>query len=156
MMGVASPTASHLPVLTAACDALPPGSLVIEHGAGMYSTPLLAALDVKVHCHEPHPAWAEWARWIYGDDAVITDSMEFTTARLCAASVVFLDGPAKERGVLLPVCLAAGVATIIVHDTNKREWHFYGFTREMFEDARYDVTHHAEDSNRTTIWKLRA
>src|SRR5690349_5415464 len=65
MMGIASPTGSHLPVLEAQISALPPNSLAIEHGAGLYSTVLLARLGVRVLCSEPHPGWREWAEWVY-------------------------------------------------------------------------------------------
>jgi hypothetical protein len=152
MMGIASPTGSHLPVLEQYVREAGDG-LIIEHGAGLYSTVLLARLGCRVVCMEPHKGWAEWARWVYEDRVEVIDSMPATIALLPKAAVVFLDGPAKARGVLLQSCLDAGVPTIIVHDTNKREWRFYDFKASMFEDTRYDVTHHAEDSHRTTLWK---
>lgn len=156
MMGIASPTGSHLPILQATMDSLQPGDLVLEHGAGLYSTPLLATYaDVRILCHEPHEAWAEWASWIYDGRAEMATDLSQTIARLKDVAVAFLDGPAKERGVLLHECLAASVPTIIVHDTNKREWRFYDFTPEMFQHERYEVTHHAEDSHRTTMWRLK-
>ena len=51
MMGIASPTGSHLPVLERAARACGSG-LVIEHGAGLYSPPLLAHLGCNVLCVE--------------------------------------------------------------------------------------------------------
>jgi hypothetical protein len=152
MMGIACPTGSHLPVLEEA--ALAAGnSLIIEHGAGIYSTPLLAALGCNVICVEPHKGWAEWARWIYSDNVTLVESA--IALRLADAALVFLDGPAKERGPLLKACLDASVPTIIAHDTNKREWNYYGWDASMFAHDRYDITHTAEDSHRTTRWSLR-
>ena len=152
MMSISSPTGSHLPVLEAECRAAGDG-LIIEHGAGIYSTPLLARLGSNAICVEPHPAWREWARWIYGDGIEILETAIAVAPRLAGAALVFLDGPAKERGPLLQWCLDAGVPTIIAHDTNKREFAYYGFTAAMFAHERYDVTHTAEDTHRTTLWK---
>jgi hypothetical protein len=154
MMGVASPTASHLPVLEAAATAAG-DRLIIEHGAGLYSTPLLAGLGSRVLCVEPHPGWREWAAWIYCDEVEIASTATEALPRLPEAALVFLDGPAKERGPLLQACLDASVPTIIAHDTQKREWAYYDFTHAMFSHPRYEVSHHAEDSHRTTLWKLK-
>jgi hypothetical protein len=151
MMGIASPTGSHLPVLEQYVRAAGNG-LIIEHGAGLYSTVLLARLCRRVLCMEPHKGWAEWARWVYEDRVEMADSIAATIARLPEAAVVFLDGPAKERGVLLTAALNAGVPVIIAHDTNKREFNYYGFTAAQFSDERYEISHHAEDSHRTTLW----
>jgi hypothetical protein len=152
MMGIASPTASHLPVLEAEVIAAGDG-LIVEHGAGLYSTVLLARHGCRVVCLEPHQGWAEWARWVYADHVEVADSID--PARLAGAALVFLDGPAKERGPLLQACLDACVPTIIAHDTNKREFAYYGFAPSMFADGRYAVTHTAEDTHRTTLWKLK-
>ncbi len=154
MMGIASPTASHLPVLEAEAVAAGDG-LIIEHGAGLYSTVLLQRLGARAICIEPHKGWAEWARFVYGPDIEVLETAAAAAPWLVAASLAFLDGPAKERGPLLQACLDAGVPTIIAHDTNKREFAFYEFTPSMFADARYDITHTAEDTHRTTLWKLK-
>jgi hypothetical protein len=155
MMGIASPTASHLPVLTAAVESAPPGSIVIEHGAGLYSTPLLARSGFAVVCIEPHPGWGEWARWIYDEPACVVDAIDDET--LSRAAVVFIDGPGDERGPLLDRCLRLRIPTIIAHDTNptRREWRAYGLESRMFEHPDYDITHSAEDTHRTTLWKLK-
>lgn len=150
MMCISSPTASHLPVLEARAREVGEG-LVIEHGAGIYSTPLLARLGCRVVCAEPHPAWAEWARWIYQDSPAQV-VLYPNPGEIKSAALVFLDGPAKERGPLLLECLAAGVPTIIVHDTGKRTRREYGFTDAMFEHPAYDVTTPAEN---TTLWVRR-
>lgn len=156
MMGIESPTASHLPVLAAAIEAAPPGSLVIEHGAGLYSTPLLARFPgLEIVCAEPHSGWAEWARWIYRDSgAVVVDAVDDAT--LARAAVVFLDGPADERGPLLERCLRLRVPEIVCHDTNPtpREWRSYGLKPHMFESTEYAITHSSEDTHRTTRWSL--
>jgi hypothetical protein len=153
MMGIASPTGSHLPVLEWAVQAMPADALMIEHGAGLYSTVLLARLGVRVLCAEPHKGWAEWASWVYDDGPGKVGSFDDAMAALPEAAVVFLDGPAKERGVLLTAALDRGVPVVIAHDTNKREFNYYGFTAAQFSDERYEITHHAEDSHRTTVWK---
>lgn len=155
MMGIQSPTGSHLPVLEAAVRGLPAGALVIEHGAGLYSTVLLARLGANVLCCEPHVGWAEWARFVYGAGVEVAGSIDVALARLGDAALMFLDGPAKERGVLLQACLERRVPLIIAHDTHRQEFRYYGFRVPMFEDERYEITHSAEDSHRTTMWKLK-
>lgn len=152
MMGISSPTGSHLPSLTKAVEALSSEALVIEHGAGLYSTPLLARYDIRILCIEPHEGWREWARWIYSDRAEMADSFKRAVPRLAEAAVVFIDGPANERGPLLHAALQANVPTIIVHDTEEREWDFYGHKRHFFEWPKYRITHHSEDTHRTTVW----
>lgn len=156
MMGIASPTGSHIPVLERAVIGAGPDALIIEHGAGLYSTPLLARLSDRVLCSEPHPGWAEWARWIYQGKAEIVDSVKQLIPRLADAALVFVDGPAQERGLLMQRALDAGVPTIIAHDTQPDEWRHYGYQPHMFQQPRYTVTHHAEDSHRTTLWVLRS
>lgn len=155
MMGIASPTGSHLPVLEKATrDAA--GGIVIEHGAGLYSTPLLARLGCRVILCEPHPGWAEWANWIYEGRAEFVDSYKRLIERLSDAAVVFLDGPARERGVLLQQCLDRSVPVIIAHDTNEDEMGHYGFQPHMFKHPGYSISHHAEDTHRTTLWVRRS
>lgn len=156
MMGIASPTGSHLPVLEAEVAALPDGALVIEHGAGLYSTPLLARLGCRVLCCEPHPGWAEWARWIYQGRVEIVDSYKRILERCGDAAVVFVDGPARERGPILQACFDRGVRVVIAHDTQQGEWGLYGYQPHMFKHPRYAVSHSAEDSHRTTLWRLRS
>lgn len=155
MMGIESPTGSHLPVLEAALSAAG-DRLVIEHGAGIYSTPLMARLGCRVLCVEPHPGWAEWARWIYQGRAEVVESWKHAVPCLGDAAAVFIDGPASERGTLVQACLDVGVPTIIAHDTNPEEWNHYGYQPHMFIHAEYTVTQHSEDSHRTTRWVLRA
>ncbi len=152
MMGITSPTGSHLPVLEAAAARLSPDSFVVEHGAGIYSTPLLARLGVRVLCSEPHPGWAEWARWMYQDRGVITASWKRLVPRLTEAALAFIDGPAKERGPLLAACFAAKVPTIVAHDTQPKDASHYEYHAHYFKHPGYTVTHSAEDTHRTTLW----
>jgi hypothetical protein len=150
MMGITSPTGSHLPMLEAAASKAT--GLVIEHGAGLYSTPLLARLGCRVLCVEPHPGWREWAQWIYQGRAEMCDSWKAATLRLADASLVFIDGPALERGPLLQACLDRDVPTIIAHDTDEEDWKSYNFQPHHFTMSRYEVTHH-DDTHRTTQWR---
>jgi len=156
MMGIESPTGSHLPVLEMAVSRLYPMELVIEHGAGLYSTPLLAKRAVRVICCEPDPGWAEWARWIHNGGVEMVDSYKRLIDRLGEAAVVFIDGPARERGPLLQASLERKVPTVIVHDTQPGEWKHYGIHPHMFKHPDYVVTQHSEDTHRTTLWVLRA
>ena len=94
MMGIESPTGSHLPVLEAAVLAAG-DAIVIEHGAGLYSSPLLARLNARVVCIESHVGWAEWARWIYQGKAEIIDTWKHAADLLPDAAVVFIDGVAR-------------------------------------------------------------
>jgi len=55
MFGITEPTGSHVPTLETAARACT--GLVIEHGAGLYSTPLLARLGCRVLCVESVPAY---------------------------------------------------------------------------------------------------
>jgi len=157
MMGIECPTGSHIPTLTAAIEALTPGSLVIEHGAGLYSTPLLANLrkDIRVACYEAHPGWSEWARWVYsmsGRPVAVVASYKRLVSQLPEASVLFVDGPALERGPLVRSALHAKVPTIICHDTHQGDWAAYELKEEYFTWGGYSVRHFAEDTYRTTLW----
>lgn len=151
MMGIASPTGSHIPVLEAAVKALPAGAIVVEHGAGLYSTPLLARLGARVLCCEPHDGWREWARWIYQGRAEMIESWKALS--LQSAALVFIDGPAAERGPLFAACVAAKVPTIIAHDTDEGDWDAYGWRADHFSMSAYDVSHSSEWRHRTTLWR---
>ena len=156
MMGIASPTGSHLPVLESQVGKLTSDALVIEHGAGLYSTPLLARLGCRVLCAEPHPGWREWAEWIYQRRAEFVDSYKRIIERVGEASLVFVDGPARERGPILQACFDHGVPAVIAHDTQQGEWGHYGYQPHMFKQPDYAVSQHAEDSHRTTLWVRRS
>ncbi len=155
MMGIASPTASHLPILERAVHDSADG-LVIEHGAGLYSTPLLARLGRPVLCSESHPGWLEWAAWIYQGKAEIVDSWKDLIPRLGEASVLFVDGAASERGPIIQAALDCGVPFIVAHDTNKREWYHYGYQPHMFKVQGYEISHSSEDTHQTTLWVRRS
>lgn len=159
MMGIECPTGSHIPTLTAAIEALTPDSLVIEHGAGLYSTPLLANLraDIRIACYESHPNWSEWARWIYdmaGRPVEMIASLKRLLSRLHETSILFVDGPALERGPLVRSALHAKVPTIICHDTHQGDWDAYELKEKYFIWHGYTVRHFAEDTHRTTMWTL--
>jgi hypothetical protein len=149
MFGIEATTGSHLPILEEAAKSAT--GLVVEHGAGLYSTPLLARLGCRVLCCEPHAGWREWAAWIYQNRAEMVESWEAVTHRLPEASVAFIDGPALERGPLLSACIAASVATIIVHDTEVGDRSSYGLTARHFSPPGYTVTTDARRN--TTVWR---
>lgn len=153
-----TPTASHMEMLKAALSSLPDGALVIEHGAGMYSTPLLCRYKARVFCAESHPGWAEWARWMYtsaGIDHELADSYKRCVYKFEDCSLLFIDGTARERGVLLKVALERKVPLIVCHDTEEQEWHHYQLHRHYFSAPGYDVSHH-DDIHRTTTWRLKS
>lgn len=147
-MEISHPTASHLPALEQAARGVV-GGLVVEHGAGLYSTPLFARLGCSVLCVESHKGWREWARWIYEDRAEFADSPGVVLNR---AALVFIDGPADERGPLLSACLDVGVPTIIAHDTDPKTRDYYGYKPHHFMVTRYEIT---QPCARTTVWKLK-
>ena len=153
MMDIKAPTGSHLPTLLQAVRKAGPRPVVIEHGAGLYSTPLLARLECKVICHESNPNWHEWANWIYEGRCRFTYSFEELLASVNGASVVFIDGPALERGPLLSASIAARVGSIVVHNTEEGDWPSYALTAEQFAAPGYEVKHYAADSYRTTLWR---
>ena len=153
MMNIQAPTGSHLPTLLKAVTGAGPGATVIEHGAGLYSTPLLSRLKCKVICHEPHPCWHEWANWIYEGKCLFVPSFDALLAEVPRAAVVFVDGPALERGALLSAAIAAGVRSIVVHNTEEGDWPAYALTAEHFAAPGYTIKHHAVDSYRTTSWQ---
>ncbi len=149
---IASPAGSHVPMLEASLDSLSPGSLVIEHGAGLYSTPLLASRDVEIQCIESHPGWAEWARWVYGlagRGCTIDGSWKHCPAD--RAALVFIDGESRTRGPLLKFCLERGAPLIVAHDTQEERWSEYRHLASYFTWAGYSVTHDAGPV-RTTTW----
>lgn len=152
-MGILCPSGSHLPTLARAIAGAGPGAVIIEHGAGLYSTPLLARLRCNVLCYEPHPNWHEWANWIYEGRCKLLGSFDELIASVDKASVVFIDGPALERGPLLSASIAAGVSSIVVHNTEEGDWPAYALNAEQFSAPGYEVTHHSADTYRTTLWQ---
>lgn len=158
MMHVETPTASHLPILTAALESAEPGSIVIEHGAGLYSTPLLCRYQHRIICAESHHGWSEWATWMYrsaGRDFEIVETWKRLVPHLKSAAVVFIDGNAGERGRLLAAALDAGASLIIQHDTQQDTWPAYRIYGHMFQASGYDVSHDSEPQ-RTTTWRRRS
>jgi len=151
-MEILHPTSSHWPALEAALADLADSSLVIEHGAGLYSTPTIARSHACVLCIESHEGWADWARWMYRDyyGAEVTGSIPW--ARVKDASLAFIDGPAEERGPLLSACLEAGVPTIIAHDTGIKTRDYYGYRPYHFTVTQYEITNPVD---RTTVWRLK-
>lgn len=144
---------SHLQVLEPALDSLPAGSLVIEHGAGLYSTPAIAKRDVRVLCIEDEPGWRSWAAWMYAKhDASVLERAKQTASDLPSAALVFIDGATRERGDLLKWSLTAGVPCIIAHDTEDDMAKTYGFHRHLMSVSGYVVTHDG-DRPRTTMWR---
>lgn len=149
MFGISEPTGSHLPLLERAARAS--HGLVIEHGAGLYSTPLLARLGKRVLCCESGAGWREWAQWMYGDRGEVMDSLRQAIARVKDAALVFIDGPSNERAQLIEACFAAEVPHIVAHDTAPRVFTEYGWRKEHFTAPGYVVTHDG-DKYRTTLW----
>lgn len=138
---------SHAPTIEAALDTLAPGSLVIEHGAGMYSSPLIARRDLRVLCIEEAPGWRSWAAWLYGDRATLLSRAKECVPHLSSSALVFIDGAARERADLLKWALDAGVPAVIAHDTHDPQ---YGY--RIGARADYVATH---DSGRpqTSFWR---
>lgn len=152
---------SHTSVLNSALESLDySGStpLVIEHGAGMYSSPVIARHGVRVLCIEEAPGWRSWAEWLYdtaGRPLVLESRAKAAIHSLSSAALVFIDGAARERGDLLKWALAAKVPTIIAHDTEDDTGSTHGYQRHLFAPGEYFVTHDG-DKPRTTVWRLRA
>lgn len=147
---------SHGDMLIAALESLPSGSLVIDHGAGIYSTPMISHFDVHVICVEDEPGWRSWASWMYsmrGREAEVIARGKSTVSRMPEASLVFIDGVTRERGDVLKWALAAEVPTIIAHDTEDDAAGMYGWPRHLFDVGGYTVTHDGVRP-RTTMWRL--
>lgn len=146
---------SHTTILAAELASLPPGALVIEHGAGVFSTPLIAQHDVRPWCIEDLIGWRGWARWVYashGRDLRVEERAKPCVSSLPDASLVFIDGIIQERGDLLRWALEAGVPTIIAHDTEDDYRKMYGYSERYFRFPGYTVT---SDGSRpqTTVWR---
>jgi hypothetical protein len=154
MMGITSPTGSHLPILEVEIAKLPPDALVIEHGAGLYSTVLLARAGVRVACAEEHEGWREWARFVYEGRAEMVEMTKRLVPKLPDAALVFIDGETRGRSFLLSECIKARAPVIIMHDTEQEHWGIYGHHAHNFETTAYHITHDNEP-HRTTLWKLR-
>ena len=145
-----TPWGSHKDSLAAALATLEPGALVIEHGAGMYSSPLIARHDVRVICIEELPGWTGWARWLYtsaGRQIETLERAKLAIPHLASAALVFIDGAARERGDLLKWSLDAGAPLILCHDTESDHRSMYGYAGHYFERRGYTMT---DDSARTT------
>lgn len=152
MFGITEPTGSHVPQLEEAARAAQ--GLVIEHGAGLYSTPLLARLGCRVLCCESVDGWREWALWIYDGRGEVSDSLDAAIARLPEAALVFIDGIETERNRLLSASIDARVPCIVAHDTHQRAWNYYGWDASHFKAPGYKVTDHDyRGKYRTTVWQ---
>jgi hypothetical protein len=133
---------SHSNVLAAALAELEPGAIVIEHGVGLYSSPLIARFDVRVIAIEEMPGWTGWARWLYsGRDLTVMDRAKAAIPRLASADLVFIDGAARERGDLLKWSLEAGAKRVIAHDTERDSRKLYGYASHLFDAPGYTATH---------------
>jgi hypothetical protein len=144
---------THSGALSLALESLPPGSLVVEHGAGIYSTPLIARYDVQVICIESLPGWASWANWVYlGAGRVVStcERAKRAVPHLPRAALVFIDGLASERADLLKWSIAAKVPTIIAHDTERDASTLYGYA--MHDVQGYTIAHD-DRRPRTTVWQ---
>jgi hypothetical protein len=84
----------------------------------------------------------------------MVDSFKRLVPILTGAALVFIDGPANERGPLIHACLERRVPAIVAHDTNEKDFHHYGYRPHMFIASGYSVTHASEDTHRTTRWLL--
>jgi hypothetical protein len=149
---------THTSILERELAALPSGSLVVEHGAGVYSTPLIARFNVRVICIEDLQGWRDWASWIYGmagREVRVEDWAKPVVPVLPTVSLVFIDGIIRERGDLLKWALAAKVPTIIAHDTEDDYRKMYGYSSHLFREPGYEAGH---DGGRpqTTVWKLKS
>lgn len=137
---------SHAPTLAAVLETLPAGSLVIEHGAGMYSSPLIARHDLRVICIEEVTGWRSWAKWLYGDRVTLLSRAKEAIPRLAGAALVFIDGAARERADLLKWALSAQAPVIIAHDTHDSQ---YGYSLAARGDY---VIEHDGNTPATTRW----
>lgn len=147
---------THTNVLERALAGLPSGALVIEHGAGVYSTPLIARFNVRVICIEELEGWRGWSNWFYqnaGLEVEYLDVAKRSIPRLAEASLVFIDGVASQRGDLLGWAIAAKSPLVIGHDTDDDSefCKLYGYQRHMTARG-YEVTHDGSRP-RTTIWR---
>lgn len=144
---------THTLHLEAELANLAPGSLVIEHGAGMYSSTLISTFDLKVVCIEEAPGWASWAQWLYGAagrDVTVIGRAKESRSYFADAQLLFVDGAARERGDLVRWALDAGVPVVIAHDTEDDERKKYGYRL----DARADYSiEHSNARPATTIWR---
>ncbi len=146
---------SHTTMLRAALETLPAGSLVIEHGAGIYSSPVIARHDVRVCVLEELPGWSDWAAWFYenaGREVETLDRAKRCIPRLVDAGLVFIDGAVRERGDLLKWALDANAPIVIAHDTEDDSRKQYGYSSHYFERKGYEVTHDTSHP-RTTTWR---
>lgn len=142
---------SHVEQLRSALSELPSGALVIEHGAGMYSSVEIARHDVRVICAEEALGWQAWAAWVYaGRDAQIVERWKHTVPHLDDAALVFIDGRARDRAKLLGACLERHVPIIILHDTEQSAWHEYGWSAQLIGPPGYSAEHFGEQP-RTTV-----
>lgn len=140
---------SHRAMLEAALRKLKPGDLVIEHGCGVYSSPLIASFDVRVIVVEESRGWGDWACWLYSTAGRVVDVVsraKQAVPEMANAALVFVDGAARERADMLRWVLAAGVPTVIAHDTEDAQ---YGY---RLDAVGYEVSHTTE-MPRTTMWR---
>jgi hypothetical protein len=147
---------SHADTLEAALRTVQPGSLVIEHGAGLYSSSVIARFDVRVLVIEEAPGWAEWSRWLYtlhGRDVSYLERAKSCIPRLAGAGLVFIDGAARERSDMLKWALDAGAPLVIAHDTERASRGVYAYPSHLFERRGYTITDDGRQFPCTTMWR---
>lgn len=141
---------SHAAMLESALDTLPAGSLVIEHGAGMYSSPLISRRDLRVICIEEATGWRSWAKWLYGGKVTLLARAKESIPHLASAALVFIDGAARERADLLKWTLQAGAPLVIAHDTHDPQYDYQIGNRGDY------VINHDRGTPATTRWQKSA
>lgn len=146
---------SHSDLLARELSMLEPGALVLEHGAGLYSTPLIAASGADVIVVESLAGWRAWSQWLYERHTKAPRYLEHAKRAipmLGDLSIAFIDGVDRERGDLLRWCLDAGVPVVIAHDTQDETRKQYNYQPHAYIRANYTIEHDGS-APRTTVWK---
>lgn len=148
---------SHSTVMEPLLASLKPGSLVIEHGAGLFSSTLISRYDVRVVVIEEMQGWIGWAKWLYssaGREVSVLDRAKPVIPLLAESSLVFIDGATRERGDVLKWSLDAKAPIVVAHDTEEDHRKQYGYHSNLFERPGYSVSHDGVFP-RTTTWSRR-
>jgi hypothetical protein len=120
-----SPFATHQPLLFA-CAARARGP-VIELGAGLHSTPQLAAMCADFRSYETD---AEWASGLVGLCRGVTHVNSYDDVPVKPYGLVFIDNAPEERRKI-DLARFAESRLVVVHDTDPQYGDLYGLEESL-------------------------
>lgn len=143
---------THLALLCEYAAQVPKGGLIVELGAGHFSTPALHGIargrGARVWTYESESAWAEPFLHLMWENRIIIERMpgdfQWEYWSVNPPFLFFIDCDTEDRAPALAKAYADGVRVIIAHDSNREA---YGFDWSLYPEA----VHHATGDFHTTV-----